>query len=86
MTEGAMQQFALAAVVGRPDPKWGERPVLLVEMREKDDISDRELLDALRGRVAAWWIPDKVVRVGEMPPASTGKIDKKRLRSEYSQA
>jgi fatty-acyl-CoA synthase len=41
-------------------------------------------LEPLRGRVATWWIPDTVVRMVSMPLASTGKIDKMRLRSEYN--
>ncbi|EGY00669.1 AMP-dependent synthetase and ligase [Nitrospirillum viridazoti Y2] len=78
---GALPQVSLAAVIGRPDPKWGERPILLVETC--DDISDEALLASLRGRVAAWWIPDAVIRVDSMPQASTGKIDKIRLRAQY---
>jgi fatty-acyl-CoA synthase len=81
---GALPQVSLVAVIGRPDPKWGERPILLVELREHQSISDEELLEPLRGRVATWWIPDTVVRMVSMPLASTGKIDKMRLRSEYN--
>ncbi|WNO52688.1 long-chain-fatty-acid--CoA ligase [Stakelama saccharophila] len=83
---GALPQVSLAAVIGRADPKWGERPILLVEVREEETISDEALLEPLRGRVAPWWIPDAVVRIANMPLASTGKIDKIRLRSEYSHA
>ncbi len=43
----------------------------------------RRLLAALRGQVAPWWIPDAVLRLPRMPLASTGKIDKMRLRLEY---
>lgn len=74
---------SLAAVIARPDLKWGERPVLIVQTRDAIRISDDELLASLRGRVAPWWIPDKIVNVDEMPLASTGKIDKMRLRVEY---
>jgi len=80
---GALPQVSLAAVIGRQDAKWGERPVLLVEMRGGDEIDDAELLAPLNGRVAPWWIPDAVVRLDTMPLAPTGKIDKIRLRNDY---
>jgi fatty-acyl-CoA synthase len=80
---GALPEVALVAVVGRAHPKWGERPILIVEPRKGADISDEALLGALRERVASWWLPDAVVRVAAMPLAMTGKIDKKRLRAEF---
>ncbi len=57
---GAMPEVALAAVIGRVDPKWGERPILLVEMRD-NSISDENLLAPLRDKMASWWIPDDVI-------------------------
>lgn len=81
---GRLPEVSLAAVIGRSDSKWGERPVLLVEVREHQTISDQTLLDALRGKVPSWWIPDTVIRLERMPLASTGKIDKMRLRINYS--
>ena len=81
----ALPQVSLAAVVGRTDPKWGERPILLVEMRNGEDLPDEQLLEPLKGRVASWWIPDEVVRLPKMPTAATGKVDKMRLRSQYGQ-
>jgi acyl-CoA synthetase (AMP-forming)/AMP-acid ligase II len=81
---GALPQVSLAAVIGRNDHKWSERPILVVEMREDQNISDQDLLASLRGRVASWWIPDAVVRVPSMPLAATGKIDKIRLRAAFS--
>ncbi|MGA0607715.1 AMP-binding protein [Phenylobacterium sp. VNQ135] len=79
---GALPEVSLAAVIGRIDPKWGERPILLVELREPG-ASDAALLEPLKGRVASWWIPDAIVRLESMPLAATGKIDKLRLRAEY---
>jgi fatty-acyl-CoA synthase len=78
-----LPEVSLAAVIARPDPKWGERPVLLVELREGQTLGDETLLAALEGRVAPWWIPDTVIRLEKMPLASTGKIDKMQLRAEY---
>jgi fatty-acyl-CoA synthase len=80
---GRLPEISLAAVIGRADPKWGERPILLVELREQRTISDEAMLAALRGQVAPWWLPDVVLRLPNMPLASTGKIDKMRLRLEY---
>jgi fatty-acyl-CoA synthase len=80
----ALPEVSLAAVIGRPHQKWGERPVLVVQMRS-DAISDDALLAPLRGKVAPWWIPDEVIRVPRMHLSSTGKIDKARLRMEYAE-
>ncbi len=82
---GALPQVAQAAVIGRNDVKWGERPILLVELRDQD-TSDDAILAPLRGRIASWWVPDAVVRLPAMPLAATGKIDKIRLRADHGGA
>ena len=81
---GALDAVALCAVIGRPDPKWGERPVLVVETRSP--VHDEALLEALRGKVAGWWLPDRIHRVEAMSLAATGKIDKNALRAEFGKA
>ena len=80
---GALPNIALVAVIGRADPKWGERPVLVVEPRQGAEVTDETLLGALKGRIPTWWLPDAIVRVVTMPLATTGKIDKMRLRVEH---
>jgi acyl-CoA synthetase (AMP-forming)/AMP-acid ligase II len=80
---GALPMVALAAVIGRTDAKWGERPILLVQMRGDDLVTDEALLAPLRGKVAPWWIPDAIFRLARIPLAATGKIDKMALRAEY---
>jgi fatty-acyl-CoA synthase len=72
------------AVIGRTDAKWGERPLLIVEVRQGQTVEDEALLGTLRGKIASWWVPDGVVQVDAMPLAATGKIDKIRLRAEYA--
>jgi fatty-acyl-CoA synthase len=77
---GNLPAVALAAVIAREHPKWGERPVLIVEPRRNQAPTPESLLEALRGQVPDWWLPDQVVFVEQMPLAATGKIDKRRLR------
>jgi 3-(methylthio)propionyl---CoA ligase len=81
---GRLPGVGLVAVIGQADPKWGERPILVVEPQKSYTLDDRVLLEALRGAVADWWIPDQVIQVASMPLAATGKIDKNRLRAEYA--
>ena len=71
------------AVIGRPDEKWGERPLLIVETRNGAELDAGGLIALLRGKVADWWIPDQVALVPAMPLAASGKIDKNRLRADY---
>ncbi|MDB6041710.1 MAG: long-chain fatty acid--CoA ligase [Gammaproteobacteria bacterium] len=74
---------ALAAVIGRPDPKWGERPLLLVQLKEGEMATADEMLAFLENRIAKWWTPDEVLFVTHIPLGPTGKIDKKALRVAY---
>ncbi|MBX3566370.1 MAG: AMP-binding protein [Sphingomonas sp.] len=80
---GALPEVAQVAVIGRAHEKWGERPILVIEPRKGVEIGDEALRDALRARVASWWLPDAIVRVATMPLAATGKIDKMRLRDDH---
>ena len=83
---GRVPGVGLVAVIGQADPKWGERPILVVEPQKNHTLDDEALLNALRGNIADWWIPDQVIQVAHMPLAATGKIDKNRLRAEYARA
>jgi fatty-acyl-CoA synthase len=70
----------LCAVIGVAHPKWGERPILLVQLREGCESDADEFRDFLEGKIARWWMPDDVLFVPEIPLSATGKIDKKRIR------
>jgi 3-(methylthio)propionyl---CoA ligase len=81
---GCHPAVGLAAVIGRPDAKWGERPVLIVEPRQGSSVDTEALQALLRGKVAGWWIPEQILSIAAMPLAATGKIDKHQLRADYA--
>jgi 3-(methylthio)propionyl---CoA ligase len=80
---GRDPSVSLVAVISTPDQKWGERPLLIVQPREGERSDVPGLIGSLRGKVADWWIPERVAHVSEMPLAASGKIDKRQLRAEY---
>ncbi|AFM19232.1 acyl-CoA synthetase (AMP-forming)/AMP-acid ligase II [Mycolicibacterium chubuense NBB4] len=74
---------AEAAVIGMPHPKWQERPLLVVVLRNGADATRDELIDHLAGEVAKWWLPDDVLFVDELPHTATGKVSKLQLRERF---
>jgi fatty-acyl-CoA synthase len=70
-----------AAVVARPDPKWGETPCAFVELKPGVSVSETELIDFCRTQMAKFKAPRAVV-FGELPKTSTGKIQKFVLREK----
>jgi fatty-acyl-CoA synthase len=74
---------AIAAVIGVPHPKWDERPLLLVKLKEGEQATAGEYLSHLEGKIAKWWMPDDVVFVDDIPLGATGKIDKKVIRKQF---
>lgn len=76
-------KVAEAAVIGVRHPKWQERPLACVVVKEGEELTRDEVLEFLDGRVAKWWLPDDVVFVDEIPKTSVGKFSKKDLRSKF---
>jgi fatty-acyl-CoA synthase len=76
----------MAAVIAIPDPKWLERPLLVVQLRPGVEATPAEFLAHLEGRIARWWMPEGVVFIDQMPLGATGKLDKKALRARYPAA
>jgi len=68
------------AVIGVPDPKWDERPILVAQPTSPDAVNSADLLAFLEGKIARWWMPDHVIFVEALPIGATGKVDKKQLR------
>ena len=70
-----------AAVVARPDDKWGETPCAFIELKPGSQASEREIIEFCRGQMAKFKAPRAVV-FGELPKTSTGKIQKFVLREK----
>jgi fatty-acyl-CoA synthase len=76
------------AVLSSPDPKWGERPVAVIQTRlalEPETIITYLLAQVEAGRLAKFWIPDRIFYVHDMPLTSTGKIHKRNLLAKLEQ-
>ena len=71
-----------AAVVARPDDKWGETPCAFVTLRDKiDDVTEQDIIDFCRENMAHFKAPKNVI-FGALPKTSTGKIQKFVLRQQ----
>jgi fatty-acyl-CoA synthase len=74
---------AEAAVIAVPHPKWAERPLAVVVLREGQSVTPEELRAFLSGRFARWAVPDAYEFVSSIPRTSTGKFLKTALRATY---
>ena len=70
-----------AAVVARPDAKWGETPCAFVELKSGAQPSELEIIEFCRSHMARFKVP-KAVIFGTLPKTSTGKIQKFILRQQ----
>ncbi len=68
-----------AAVVARPDEKWGETPCAFVTLRSGAELGEQDVIDYCRANLAHFKCPKTVVFT-ELPKTSTGKIQKFKLR------
>jgi fatty-acyl-CoA synthase len=79
---------AEAAVIGVPDPKWGERPLGLLVAKPGKEVSEEQIRTHLQGFVekgiiTSYSVPDRIVFVEALPKTSVGKLDKKEMRERY---
>ncbi|MBI3994011.1 MAG: hypothetical protein HY342_12120, partial [Candidatus Lambdaproteobacteria bacterium] len=75
----AHPDIAEAAVVSRPDDKWGEVPVAFVGLKPGRQLTSRQVIDFCRERMAHYKCPKDVV-FEPLPRTSTGKVQKFALR------
>ena len=68
-----------AAVVARPDERWGETPCAFVTLKPGADLTEADVIDFCRSNMAGFKVPKSVVFT-ELPKTSTGKVQKFVLR------
>jgi fatty-acyl-CoA synthase len=76
-------KVAEAAVIAVKHPKWDERPLLVIVLKQDQTATKDEILAFMQGKIAKWWMPDDVVFVDEIPHTATGKIQKATLRDRF---
>ena len=75
----------VAAVVAKPDEKWGEVPCAFVELKDGASVTEAEIIEHCRAMLARFKVP-KSVEFCELPKTSTGKIQKFVLRQQVKSA
>jgi fatty-acyl-CoA synthase len=73
-----------AAVIAVPHPKWQERPLAVVILKEGRTVEPSELRAFLAQTFASWQVPDAFVFVNQLPYTSTGKVLKRKLREDFA--
>ena len=74
-----------AAVVAKPDEKWGETPCAFLEIKPGTEVTEQDIIAHCKQHLAGYEVPRAVV-FGELPKTSTGKIQKFELRKQVGSA
>ncbi|MCW2494504.1 long-chain fatty acid--CoA ligase [Jatrophihabitans sp.] len=78
-------EIADVAVVGLPDDKWGERVSAFVILQSGSELTEADLIERCRSRLAGYRIPRTVVFVEHFPRTASGKIQKPKLQQAWAQ-
>jgi fatty-acyl-CoA synthase len=79
----AISDVAEAAVIAVHHPKWQERPLACVVVKQGAAVTKEQIYDHLGKSFAKWWMPDDIVFIEAVPKTSVGKFDKKALRDQF---
>ena len=71
------------AVIGVPDPVWGETIKAVVSLVEGESVTEEGLISFCKDHIASYKKPKSVDLIDELPKSNYGKILKRRLRTKY---
>ncbi len=72
-----------AALIGKPDKKWGEVGLLVVILNEGCQATEEQLKEFCQGKLARFKIPKQIVFANDLPYSAYGKVEKSRLKEKY---
>ncbi len=78
-----LPQVADAGVIGIPDEKWGESGMAILVKAPETEVTEEEIIELCKQKLAKYKVPKKVTFVDELPRTLTGKILKKDLRAQF---
>ena len=83
--EAVIQHEAVSecAVIGLPDPKWGENVCAVVTLKPNETASEQGIIDHCKALIASYKKPKRVIIANELPKLVTGKVNKVALRTLY---
>jgi fatty-acyl-CoA synthase len=81
-----MPQVREVAVIGMPDPRWGEQPVAIVVLTDSAALELPDLTDHCRKRLAAFKVPKQLIIRDSLPRNPSGKVLKRVLRAELEES
>ena len=72
-----------AALIGKPDKKWGEVGLMIIVLEKDQQITEMELKEYCLDKIARYKIPKEFVFASELPYSAYGKVEKLKLKEKY---